>query len=66
MNNAGSTLNETGDPAVRDTGQNSLIHDSIEGLGAERRVENNLGAKFISEQLVNYVDSNVDTTGEGR
>ena len=29
-----------GDPAVRDTGQEFLVHDSIEGLEAELRVEN--------------------------
>ena len=39
-----------GDPAVRDTGQEFLVHDSIEGLEAELRVEDDHGVRVVGEQ----------------
>ena len=57
MNNAGASI-ERGSLRSGILGQNSLIHDSIEGLEAELRVEDDHGVRLSENRTVkNDVDN---------
>ena len=49
VNNAGALDEKGGSCGPGILGKNSLIHDSIEGLEAELRVADDIGAKFVRE-----------------